>query len=657
MKCYTADIEGDGLGELTFKKDKTFIRECKNVWLLVLKDYYTKDVKVYRNNDAEDTIAEGWRELCSADVVVGHNFIQYDMQVLRRLYGRQPKEPKVFDTLVAARLLWPDAKHHPYGGNGLENLSLQVGVPKTDYEGDWEAWTQLMEDYCIQDVHADEAIFDWLKPKLKRFKLAFRIETRVAEIIADQIENGVTIDIDRGEDMIDFMNIEKAEAYDILNAIFPPVIETMKTPQYYEVDGMKAETKKDLRVLVKEAGVPIGKTMDRCTPGPLRTQEHPFNPGSAMQIASRLKELHDWDAPMTEPTAHYPEGQASVTEEILLTLEYPEVKHLLHYQMAEKRLQHLADWITRARESRTPGRIHPNINTNGCNTSRMSHSQPNQTACPKVINDDETGDPIMGFPGRYGFEMRSLWGPREGWLQVGGDASGLEIRMLGASLDRWDGGAYAKEAVEGDIHTLNMIAGKLLTRSQSKTVFYAYLYGSGDKNLGLTIALHPSLNDEQRQSYSIPSNAKQKEARFVAIGKLFRRNFESKLPALGNLIRYVKQAASEKGYLILLDGRHAPSRSEHSALNTLMQGNGSIVCKLALMIAIAEMIKAGYVWGIDYALMLNAHDEMQGEARPEVAEPFGKIIAAAYAEAGRRLKVRCPLAGEYKVGKNWAMTH
>jgi hypothetical protein len=69
-------------------------------------------------------------------------------------------------------------------------------------------------------------------------------------------------------------------------------------------------------------------------------------------------------------------------------------------------------------------------------------------------------------------------------VQVGGDASGLELRMLGHSLSMWDGGAYAREVVEGDIHTLNQQAGGLETRDQAKTVIYAVAGGLGTWLIG-----------------------------------------------------------------------------------------------------------------------------------------------------------------------------
>lgn len=632
MTAYVMDIEGDGLSEVVIDHGK-IIPGITRVHLLVLRELATNKVHVYRNNDKEDTIAEGWGRLKKASLVIGHNIISYDIPVLCRFYGKH--KVKMFDTLVAARLLWPDVTNHPFGGNGVDDFGKLLGVPKVGADiKDWSKWTPLMEQRCITDTEIQLKIFNYLKPKLQKFKTALRLEMKVAEIIADQMENGVEINVPLAEKYIEQFTLERAGIYDSLQRTFPPVIEEMKSFWWLDEAGNKYMFKKN---------APKGTKLVK---GPNRTREHPFNPGSAQQIAARFKERYGWDAPRTKPTPNCPEGNPSITEEVLLSLEYPEAEMLLRYAMLEKRLQHLADWVARARASRTPGRIHPFINPLGTNTGRASHQQPNQTACPKVLSGKD--GPLMGYEGRYGFEMRSIWGPRPGWVQVGGDASGIELRLLANAMAPWDNGAYCDVVVNGDVHTTNMNAGGLLTRPQSKEAVYAALYGSGRESLGITIATHPSLSQEQRAQY-----AKRSKKR---IGSEFLDTFLKNLPALGKLIDWVKHNASQYGYVVLLDGRHAPTRSDHSALNVLLQGNGAVVMKLAMVILWKELSDRGW-WLTRCAPMLWPHDEFQYEAEPEIADEVGKLIVQSIREAGKRLRCVCPLDGEYKVGRNWAETH
>ena len=51
------------------------------------------------------------------------------------------------------------------------------------------------------------------------------------------------------------------------------------------------------------------------------------------------------------------------------------------------------------------------------------------------------------------------------------------------------------------------------------------------------------------------------------------------------------------------------------------------------------------------------HDELQFECDPDIAEDFGKLAVDCIRIAGEKFKIRVPLTGEYKIGRNWAETH
>lgn len=69
-------------------------------------------------------------ELESADLIVGHNIIQFDLAALERGYGLDVdallKEGRVIDTLVAARLAWP--KKSPKDEHDLSAVAARCGV-------------------------------------------------------------------------------------------------------------------------------------------------------------------------------------------------------------------------------------------------------------------------------------------------------------------------------------------------------------------------------------------------------------------------------------------------------------------------------------------------------------------------------------------------
>ena len=135
-----------------------------------------------------------------------------------------------------------------------------------------------------------------------------------------------------------------------------------------------------------------------------------------------------------------------------------------------------------------------------------------------------------------------------------------------------------------------------------------------------------------------------------------KKKFLERTPALKKLKKAVKKGC-EKGYLIGLDGRHIKIRSKHSALNALLQGCGAVIMKQACVNHYNSCIAEGMTWGVDFAFVGNIHDEIQAEARPELADRVGQLGVEAIQLVTKQYNFRCPLDGEYKVGNSWAETH
>jgi DNA polymerase I-like protein with 3'-5' exonuclease and polymerase domains len=188
--------------------------------------------------------------------------------------------------------------------------------------------------------------------------------------------------------------------------------------------------------------------------------------------------------------------------------------------------------------------------------------------------------------------------------------------------------AYTNEILTGDIHTANQLAAGLETRNQAKTFIYAFLYGAGDSKIGSIVG----------------GTAKD--------GKRLKEKFLRNTPALRTLRERVG-VASGRGYVLGLDGRRVAVRSEHAALNTLLQSAGAIVMKKALCI----LDEYATLYGIDYKFIGNIHDEIQTEVAEKDADWFGKLAASCVEAAGLHFKLNCPLAGDYQIGTDWSQTH
>lgn len=136
-----------------------------------------------------------------------------------------------------------------------------------------------------------------------------------------------------------------------------------------------------------------------------------------------------------------------------------------------------------------------------------------------------------------------------------------------------------------------------------------------------------------------------------AAGTRLQQKFLANTPALKALREAVGTKARRDKCVKGLDGRILRIRHQHAALNTLLQGAGACVMKMALVI-LAETADPER-----YDFILNVHDEFQAEVDEDYAEEFGRLAVEAIREAGKRLNLRCPLDGEYKIGQSWQETH
>jgi DNA polymerase-1 len=329
-----------------------------------------------------------------------------------------------------------------------------------------------------------------------------------------------------------------------------------------------------------------------------------FNVGSRQQVADRLTAKGAvWSAVTTT-------GKPVVDEKTLKENHHvPEAQQVLEYLLLQKRHSQVKSWLEHVKED---GRVHGRVISNGAVTGRMTHQNPNMAQVPSSSS-------------QYGEECRRCWTVPDGYKLVGADASGLELRMLAHYMGDEE---FTDVLLREDIHTRNQLAAGLTTRSQAKTFIYAFLYGAGDAKIGSIVG----------------GSAKD--------GNQLRTRFLRNTPTLETLRDRVGQAA-RKGYLVGLDGRKLWVRSEHSALNTLLQAAGAVVMKKALVLLNLHATEHN----INFKFIGNIHDEIQSEVATKQAEKFGWLAVECIKAAGISFSLRCPLDGEYQIGNTWSETH
>ena len=563
-------------------------------------------------------VEEALERLRLADVIVGHNILNFDIPAIKRLYPDWDiSDVCVRDTLVMSRMLWPDVQNEDWqipgfprnlvGRHSLKAWGVRMGILKDSFgeSQNWDVFTEEMGEYCIQDVRVTQALWDRIE-KEDPPENPTVLEHEFAEVISQQEKNGFAFDVEGAKKLHAELLTEKDTLRRELQSCFPAQIIKMKTPAYYEhpVTGERYERKKDAPK----------KDQSLLMRGELRTKEIPFNPGSRDQIAKGLIEKHGW-----KPADFTGEGKPKVDEAVLSKLQYPEAKLMMRYLTVSKRLGQISDGRESWMKAEENGRIYGRVNPCGAVTARCTHSRPNMAQIPSVS-------------AMWGAECRGLFTVPEGYVLLGVDLSSLELRCLAHYTHPLDNGRYANEVVSGDIHTANQEAAGLPTRDDAKVFIYAHNYGAGDAKLG-----------------SIVGGGRE-------AGRRLRAQFLEKMPALKKIIQAIKHRLSTHGFLLGVDGRKLNIRSEHAALNTLLQSAGAIAVKQATCILQRKFRSQG--WGLEDVMQVaHIHDEIQFQVRKELAEDVGKLSIQAIREAGDALGFKCPLDGEYKIGNNWAETH
>jgi len=561
------------------------------IHLAVTQDIDTQEVRTWSNPTGL------WDYLKDATLIAAHNGISFDFPILNKLWKTKIGLKQAYDTLVVSRLIEPTRD----GGHSLDAWGKTLGERKLDYAATWSWLANRREEYsgeCFDNPHVQLLEYYCIRDVSVLCRTYLHLQQRLSD------EGFSQVSVDLEHQVASIINKQERNGFklDTIHA----------TCLLAELKGKMSAINDKMQDLYPPYEV---ERISEKTGKVLKPEVVVFNPASRQQIAEKLIGLGWKPKKFTEPTANYPQGQAIVDEAVLMSLKYPIAQLIAEYMMLGKRIAQIESWLEVVGAD---GRVHGRVITNGAVTGRMTHMKPNMAQIPN------SGSP-------YGPECRQCWTVEEGNVLVGADASGLELRMLAHYMKDEK---YVKTVTEGsskdgtDVHTVNQKAAGLQTRDQAKTFCYAWLYGAGPSKIGAIVG--GSAKDGQKLIDA----------------------FLKGTPALKRLRDKVSVYAS-KGYVPGLDGRKIWVRSEHAALNSLLQGAGAIVMKKALVI-LDEKFRRNK---IDAKFTANVHDEWQIECSADIADVVGKAAVQSIKEAGIAYNLRCPLDGEYKIGRNWRETH
>ena len=197
------DIETDGL-----------YADATTIWCMVAID---ENNKVY--SFTPNQIEKGIEFLKSADKIIGHNIIGFDIPVIKKLTGVDLHEhTKVLDTLTLSRLFHPTRE----GGHSLERWGYKLKCPKAD-QPEFKSYSNEMLQYCVQDVRLNKLVLEELRREAVGFSLqSIELEHKVCKILQEQYETGFLFDEKNAMNLLSSLNQRKKEVEDEVHATFKP---------------------------------------------------------------------------------------------------------------------------------------------------------------------------------------------------------------------------------------------------------------------------------------------------------------------------------------------------------------------------------------------------------------------------------------------------
>lgn len=626
MKIGLLDVEANG-----------FLRQATIVHCGVVK---TKggEVKQFRPNQIKQFLAY----LDTFDVLIAHNGIGYDFPLLEKLYGYKFKG-KIVDTLLMSRLLNPkrlvpyNCPNKGIGPHSIEAWGYRVGRGKPEHN-DWENFSEDMLHRCTEDTEILELVYDALIEEAAggKWRNAFLLTFELFTHLQKQEEYGWLVD----REHMDFCIRQLTKWIERIDSVIVP-----KLPLIVEIEENKKEGQYGyIKKPFLKSGDYSQSVRDWYARNNQSDRDFPVV-GCFSRIGFRHTDLNsntetkDYLLESGWEPLEWNTNDAGERTSPKLSKDDP-------FEGIEGKLGKLVAKRVQCRQRRSiieglvnlirdDGRIASVVNMLAV-TGRATHRN--------IVNIPKAGS-------FYGKQMRRIFTSKEGFVLVGTDSAGNQLRQLAG---RMNNPVYTKALVEGkkedgsDNHSLTRDIGELESRDIAKNVMYCLLFGGGDVKLAKTAKKPINSGADLR-------------------GKLYRG-----LDGLGRLMETLtaqwKETARQRfnpkynrmeyfdGTIIGLDGRPIKVPSEHQLLVYLLQSDEAIhmaraYCKLC------SDLNEKYIWGVDYGVVCWYHDEYTIECREDIAEDVKRISEDAIRWAGEYYKISCPHAGEGAIGKNWYSIH
>lgn len=276
------------------------------------------------------------------------------------------------------------------------------------------------------------------------------------------------------------------------------------------------------------------------------------------------------------------------------------------------------------------GRVHTSFQMAVTSTGRLSSNDPNLQNIP--IRTEEGG------------RIRRAFVAAEGYTLLSADYSQIELRLLAhvadlpALRDAFEKGQDIHARTASEVFGIPIEGMDSLTRRRAKAINFGIIYGISAFGLARQLGVPQIEARRYIDAYF---------ARYPGI-----RDYMDRTRDEARAHGFVTTPFGRRCYVPGINEKNGARRSyaERQAINAPLQGGAADIIKRA-MVRLARKLPDT---GMDARMLLQVHDELLFEVRPDAVEDFARLVRNEM-ETAATLSV--PLVVETGIGPNWAEAH
>jgi DNA polymerase-1 len=628
MRVGTFDIETDGL-----------LAEATTVWCATIKDHYNGSIRRFDPS----SISELPSYLDRFNILIGHNCVQFDFPVLKKVFGWEYKG-QVRDTLLMSRLQSPH-RGYPQGyvggaPHGVEAWGYRLGLAKQEHN-EWDGFSPAMMERCVQDVEIQYKIYEELlhEGRERGWDSAHRLNVKIFQHLQEQEEYGFRIDREHLNDCVNTLDRWIDRINSVLVPHLPYIVEPLETKKDGVYGYVSKPFKRDgnlsahmVRFLFSDTAV----SREHNIVGPFsRITIRPVDLDSTIEIKAFLLE-QGW-----QPEQWNEKNGQRTSAKLSKDDPFKGIQSALG-RLVAKRIQ--------CRQRRSVLEGWNGIIRKDC---RLSTAVGGIATTGRLRHKVVVNIPSPHSRAFFARQMRQCFIATPGWAMVGVDSKGNQMRQLAGRMGDEE---FTNAVLHGtqdngtDLHSLNQKRSGAATRTLAKNFFYgSILFGAGDTKTAQLLETTKQQAKKIKEDYM--AGMPKLKAVIDGLIKEWRLTAKHVLNRKWNRVEYYE------GYIKGADGRPVLVPYEKDLLCYALQSDEAIHMGVAYVMIHKWAKVKGWEIGRDWGMLVWMHDEFQMECRPEIAEELGKLACYAIKWAGEWLKIGCPHDGDYLIGRNWYETH